>query len=348
MRRTYAFWIVALAGLGLAGCGSGMAEQAAGREATVPVRAAAVTREAVTRPISATGTLGPKERVELAFKVGGVVAGISVDAGETVRAGQRLAALDPREIDAAVTRARSAAEKAERDLARARRLYRDSVVTLVQLQDAGTAAQVARANLEAALFDRRYASIVAPSAGVVLRRDAEPGELIQPGHTVLVLGSRARGDVVRVGLSDRDVVRVRAGDPASVRFDALPDSELEGRVVTVGASPEPGTGTYTVEIAVPHGTTGLPSGLVGSVDIRPRGSSDVWLVPVESVLEADSDHATVFALSADGHSAMKRTVAVAFLDGDRVAVTAGLDGVRRVVTDGAAYLDDGSAVRVLQ
>jgi len=72
----------------------------------------------------------------------------------------------------------------------------------------------------------------------------------------------------------------------------------------------------------------------------------VALVPVEAVLEADGDRATVFALAPDGRHVGRKTVTVAFLVGDHVAVAAGLDGVRAVVTDGAPYLNDGSAVRV--
>jgi hypothetical protein len=69
-------------------------------------------------------------------------------------------------------------------------------------------------------------------------------------------------------------------------------------------------------------------------------------VPIESLLEADGSHATVFAVSADGRHAERRSVTIAFLIGDRVAVTSGLEGVATVVTDGAAYLDDGATLRI--
>ncbi|MGH7338233.1 MAG: efflux RND transporter periplasmic adaptor subunit, partial [Myxococcota bacterium] len=146
-------------------------------EAAPTVGVASVTRESVALPVVATGTLGPKEEIALSFKIGGVVSRVLVDAGAQVAKGDTLAALDLREIDAAVTRAQSAADKAERDWARANRLYDDSVVALAQLQDAETGLDVARADLETARFNRRYAVIVAPAFGVVLRRHAEPGEL---------------------------------------------------------------------------------------------------------------------------------------------------------------------------
>jgi RND family efflux transporter MFP subunit len=326
--------------------GPASASQNVGNGDPLLVRAAPVVEEAVSPPVVATGTLGPKEEIALSFKIGGVIERMSVDAGETVRTGAVLAALDLREIEAAVARAQSAADKAERDLARAERLYADSVVTLAQLQDAETVAQVARADLDAARFNRRYAVIMAPAAGVILQRRAEPGETVAPGATILVLGSRTRGAVVRVGLADRDVVRIRSGDAAVVRFDALPDREFEGSVSEIAAAAEPGTGTYAVEVALPDAGA-LAAGLVGQVEIRPSARSRAVIVPIEAMLEADGDAATVFALSPDGAHAERRRVTVAFITGDRVALRAGLDGVAAVVTEGAAYLDDGAAVRVL-
>ena len=113
----------------------------------------------------------------------------------------------------------------------------------------------------------------------------------------------------------------------------------------IAAAADPMTGTYRVEVAVPR-AEGLASGLVGRVEIRPRAAQRVALVPVEAVLEADGSRATVFTLSADGRRAERRAVTIGFLAGDRVAVVAGLDGVRTVITDGAPYLDDRAAVRV--
>jgi multidrug efflux system membrane fusion protein len=359
-------FLVAILAAALGACGRAQGE-AAPAAAPAEVRTAPVSRELLTLPVVGSGTLGSKEEIALSFKVQGVVERVFVDAGAVVRAGDRLATLDLSEIDAAVTRAQSAMDKAERDLSRARRLYADSVVTLSQLQDAETGAQVAGADLATARFNRRYAVIVAPASGVILRRRAEPGELVAPGATVLVLGSGARGSVIRVGLADRDVVRVRRGDRAVVRFDALPDQEFAGQVTEIAAAAEPATGAYVVEIALPgaapspadplsalrRGGTGvrvLPSGLVGNVEIRPASGRLTTLVPIEALLEADGSEGTVYALSAlsgDRARAERRRVTVGFIAGDRVAVARGLEGVTAVITDGAAYLNDGAPVRVV-
>ena len=242
---------------------------------------------------------------------------------------RRWRVLDLREIDAGLAKARSGAEKSARDLARMRRLYRDSVVTLAQFQDAETADEMARADLETAAVNRRYAVIVAPAAGVVLRRSAEPGENIAAGAPVLVVGTRGGGkaNLVEIGLADRDVVSVERGDPAVARFDALPGRAFPGRVTRIGAAADPTTGTYLVEITLDEGGA-LAAGLVGTVEIRPKRGTPTALVPIESVLEADGSEATVYALSADGARAERRRVTVAFIDGSRVAIADGLE--RRV------------------
>ncbi|HJU88953.1 MAG TPA: efflux RND transporter periplasmic adaptor subunit [Gemmatimonadaceae bacterium] len=309
------------------------------------VRTAAVKDTLLTRPIIASGVVRPKEEVALSFKISGVVDQIHVDPGDEVRKGQVLATLLLREVDASVTRAHSIVEKSSRDLARARRLYADSVVTLVQLQDAETAAQVARAELEAASFNRRYATIVARSSGRVLQRNAEPGETVAAGATILVVGSDARGSIIRVGLADRDAVRVRIGDTAIAHFDAYPERRFVGQVSQIDAAADAGTGTYAVEIAIEEADD-VAVGLVGQVQLTPGATLPTSFVPIEALLEADGDEATVYALSADGKRAVRRRVTIAFIDDGRAAIARGLEGITTVLTDGAAYVDEGSALRI--
>lgn len=338
----------AVAALGaLSGCSGGHTESPATADRSAVVRAAPVTDTVLARPIMATGTVAPADQAALGFKIGGVIQRIAVDAGDRVRAGQVLASLDLREIDAALARARSGAAKTARDVERARRLHADSVVSRAQFQDAETANDIAQADLRAAAVNRGYAVIVAPVDGRVLRRDAEPGENIAAGATVLVVGSAGgqRGQVIELGLADRDAVSVREGDPATAQFDAFPGRVFSGRVTRIGAAADPGTGTYLVEVAL-GAADGLSAGLVGRVEIRPSRGSPATLVPIAALLDADGDAATMYVLSPDGRRAERRRVSVAFIAGDRVAVTGGLEGATRVLTDGAAYLDDGAAVRV--
>ncbi|HTE20405.1 MAG TPA: efflux RND transporter periplasmic adaptor subunit, partial [Armatimonadota bacterium] len=208
-------------------------------------------------------------------------------------------------------------------------------------------AEVARSGLQGAAFNRRYASIVAPADGVVLRKLAQDGELVSPGAPVLVLGSSERGQVLRVGVADRDAVRLKPGDAATVRFDAFPGEEFAGAVREVAPSADPRTGTYQVEVSVTANGRPLASGLVGRVEVRPAAGTEMALVPIQSILEADGTEATVYTLTEDGKRARRLPVTVGFIQGERVAVSGGLEGVGAVVTDGASYLGDGAAVKVV-
>lgn len=296
-----------------------------------------------------SGLLAGKEEAPLAFKIGGVIARIDVEAGQAVRAGQRLAALEPAEIGSAVEKASAAVEKADRDWERARALYADSVVTKQLFDDAGTARAVAHSDLRAARFNERYASIVAPAAGTVLHRLAEPGQTVGPGMPIVVFSAAGRGQVVRAGLADRDAPRVAIGDRASVTFSALPGRTWSGRVTRVGAAATPGVGTVEVEVALEEPVRlsddgALASGLVADVAITPARPGTVRRVPVAALVEGDGDRAHVWTLAADGRP-VRRDVRLAYMDGDRVAIASGLDGVARVVVDGAAYLSADSRVR---
>lgn len=322
----------------------------------VPVRVARVVRERIARPVHVSGRVGHDAETRLAFKIGGVVAQVLVDDGARVRRGQLLARLDPREIDAQLSSAESARVKAERDLDRATVLRREDVVAGEVLENATTAAELARAAADAARFNRRFSEIRAPGDGVVLARLVEPGEVVGPGTPIVLVGAGAgTGRVVRVGVADRDVVRLAVGDLASIRLDALPGRTLTGTVDEIAPAATPTTGLFEVTVRVTGAAdaaapafdgAGLASGMIAEVDIAPRAAEPVLTVPISALVDADGVRGRVFALAPDRRRAIARAVDIAFLAGDRVAVSGGLDGVTEVVSDGAPYLDERSVLAV--
>ncbi len=344
--RPLPFLSVFTLGAALAACAVGDAAPRTADPAT-PVEVAVAQERAAAAPVLGSGMLSAKEEVMLSFKIGGVVEKARVESGQHVVAGEVLAELSPTEIGAEVDKARQGRDKSARDLERVKSLYRDSVATLEQLQDATTGLDVATSNLRIAEFNRQYAVIRAPFAGTVLRRTVEAHQLVSPGQPVVALRNDASGLVLRVGLPDREAVRVTAGDRATVRFDAYPGTQFAGRVLRVAAAATAGTGTYEAELSVLPGTHTIASGLIGSAEIEVRAAGRFAFVPVGALLEADADSATVFVLSADGARAERRRARVAFLDGSLVALSGGVVAEDRVVVEGATRLVDGAAVRVL-
>ncbi len=331
-----------------AGCGSDSPPTGTPAAAT-PVRVAAVVQSSLQSSLRAVGTLAPAEEIRLSFKTAGVIASINVEQGERVQSGQLLASLAQQEVAAAVAQARALAEKTERDLERGRALFADEVATREQLDDLMTARDVAAANLRAAEFNARFARIEAPADGIVLRKLAEADELVAAGQPVLVVGDTSEGWIISAALTDRDIVRVRPGDAARVRLDAYPGQVFPATVSELASAADPMTGTYEMKLSISPDGVRFVQGLVAKVEMTGAAGSNVSVVPVQALLEADGSEAVVYVIARrdDGEIAQRVAVRIGRLVGDQVEVLGGLAGDERVVTEGASYLRDGQAVRVL-
>ena len=162
------------------------------------------------------------------------------------------------------------------------------------------------------------------------------------------MSGQSKGAVVRIGVSDRDVLGIREGDGARVVLDARPGHPLEGKVTQVATVATPGAGTFDVEVRIKESSEAVLSGLTAKVEIA--HSEDVGaLIPVGAVVFGAHDDAAVFVI-ADDKKAHKTPVKVAFIDGDHVALMKddhALDAVKEIVDTGASRLDEGSRVRVI-
>lgn len=307
--------------------------------------------QAVTfkRAIDSVGVLAAKDEYRLSFKVGGVIEQIMVEAGDRVQRGQPLAKLKPIEIDAQVHQAEEAYTKAKRDLERMQKLRDKGVVSVEQIQDAQTNESIANAALKTALFNRSLADILAPVDGVVLEKLASVNEITAPGVPILVIAAEESGYVLRVGLIDRDVVRIRRGDSATVSFDAFPGKTFKATVSEVAAAGDPRTGTFRTELRIEAGGQRLLTGLIGRAHIIPAATPDssALAVPIEALLEANGGQAYVFTLETATGVARKRPVRVGDIHGT-LALVEGLQLGDMVVKEGAAYLEDGAKVSIQQ
>ena len=341
--RTLTLAAILTSAIVLAGCDS-TAEDAPA--SPTPVRAAIAFEGPAAPVIRTNGMLVNKDEIRLSFKVGGVIRRIAVMEGEQVRKGQKLAEIEQTEVNAQVEQARQANQKAARDAQRGERLYADKVISLEQLQDLRTQNAMAEAALKSAEFNSSYAAIVAPDDGTILRRLAEERELVAAGTPVVVLGAHDRGFVVRAGMADREIVQVRLGDTAQVTLDALPDTVLTGRITEVASGADSASGMFMAEVALDRVDGALKSGLVAKLLIVPTSAlaGQRVYVPISAIVEGNGREASVFVL-ADSH-VQRRSVEVAFIENESVALTKGLEAGEQVITDGALYLEDGEQVTI--
>lgn len=339
---------LAVAGLWLSGLlllNQGCRQEPAPRQAAVDrveVTLQPVATMEYRVPVRATGLLGTLSEMKLSFKTGGIIRNISVNEGDAVKRGAVLAELDLSEVKAQVKQAQIALDKAQRDMSRAGNLYRDSVVTLEQFQDAQSAYELASARMKVADFNLKHSNIVAPSGGKVQKIMAETNEMIAPGYPVLLFASTEEDWVVRVAISDKDVVKLSLGDSAWIRMDAFPDERFLAMVTEMGSLADPYTGSYEVELAIYRPRPTFRTGFFCRAEIFPSAPVSSLMVPIESLLDAQDNLASVYLWRED--QAVKKRIRTGGIQQGMVVVINGLKEGDLVVTDGAKFIRPGSQV----
>jgi len=345
-RINYPAIITLLAVSLLAGCGKNDSVQE--DNGATPVKVVSVTKELISIPITTSGVLSSPLESKLSFKIGGIIEKILVAEGESVRRDQTLAILNQSEIQAQLTQAKSGFAKAQRDFERIEKLYADSVVTLEQKQDAQTGVDVAKSNLEIARFNYQHSRIIAPADGKILKRFAEPNEMIGPGTPVFIFGSTESQWIIRVGVTDRDIVRLAMKDSARVSFDAYPGQDFPAEVNEISQSADPMTGTFPLELRLKNHPAKLVSGLVAKVQIYPSSKNAVYLIPMQALVEADGNLGFIYLPDPEGQRAVKMKVEVIHVFANTVAVKAEAEDTIGIITEGSAYLSNGSRIEMVQ
>ena len=328
----------------LAACGGAEPTPAA-----KPLRVAVITvgQEAPAPTVEAAGTAALRKEIPLGFTTPGQIARIAVQEGDRVRRGQVLATLDMTSVGASLEAADAERDRAGAELTRLKQLYAQGWITKSRLEGAEAAARSASANVSARRFSLQTASVVAPADGIVLSRTAEPGQIIDAGMPVVTLGDTTSGFVLRVLLADRDAVRVRAGVPAEVRFDALPGTVLSGPVIELGGRSDRGTGAFTAEIALPADGR-LRSGLIGRATIAApaAGTSTRLVIPPTAIFAIRADEGFVYVVDAQRRVKTRR-VALGPLSAAGAEVLSGLARGDVIVLSGLDRLRDGAQVETV-
>ena len=343
--------------VGLSGCGSKATETTkstqqvsttATTSAPIPVKVQQFQPVTVERTVTGSGQFTTNDESVLSFKIGGVVSQILVKEGDPIRQGQLLATLDQTEINSQVQQARLGLQKAERDLKRAEALFKDSVVTLEQLQNAKTQLEVLQQQLSAATFNAQYAQIRATSNGFVLRKFVNPGQVVSVGAAVIQTnGANQANWILKVGLSDKDWGLVKVGDKANITIDAVPDATFEAVISQKAEQADPATGVLPVELKITSNAPAkLAAGLFGRAEIYPSQTTQSYALPYQALLDGNGGTGFVFVSRDGGKTATKVVVGVGQLDGNTVQITSGIKPDDLVIVQGSAYLTDGSAISI--
>lgn len=332
----------------LSACAKKKVEETKNDSEIIPVKIMSINREAIGQNIHASGIFTTEDEAYLGFKIGGVIQNILVKEGDAIKAGQLLATLNLTEIKSQVQQAQIGLEKAERDFKRAGNLYQDSVATLEQFQNSKTALDMAKQQISILKFNQNYAEIRALKAGFVIKKLANNGQVVGPGTPILMVNGANNQWVLKVGLSDQDWASVSIGDPANVTIDTEKGQNFTATVRAKSEGVDPITGTLWVTLK----TKEIPAkkialGIFGKATIQPHKKTTAWIIPFDAVVEGNENEGYVF-ITRDEKTAEKVKVKISSIEHGKVIITQGLEEAKGIITSGNAYLNAGSAIKIIR
>ncbi len=323
--------------------------------AATPVVVAPAEVGELEERIEGTGELAAPDRAVIAAELDGRVTAVNVDEGIHVEAGAVLLEIDPekRRLDADAASAQlrdaeAAVAVAKREYDRANAMHdqgvaSDSLLDQRQTELARAQARVDASNAQRGVAARalRDASVRAPFAGLVARRDVSRGDYVRPGQALLEVVALDPIEV-EFSVAERDSARVAMGQPVRVTVAPYPDEAFTGSVSAVSPVIDPKTRTLRVKARIPNTDGRLRPGLFARTDLGVAKRSNVVFVPSEAILER-ADGEVVFVVGDDDRVRRVKVKTGVERDG-KLEIAAGVGPEDVVVTRGHTDLADGALV----
>lgn len=300
---------------------------------------------AISRRIQIHGVVSSGETANLSFKLPGIIRSLRVKEGDIVTKGTLLAELDFTEIEAQYTQAQESFEKQSRDHKRVQSLYYDSVATQEQWQNSLTALTMAEQSLKVANYNRQNAAIYAPSDGVVLFKNANEGEYVNPGQPIMQLSLHADKELIlQAGVSVSDWLNLSIGDIAEWEAEAFPGQVFSGKVKRIAQAADTQSGLYQVEIGLAHGKQKIVVGMFAKAHIQTQKQAVYKSIPCACLHDGQGQEAFIYI--PDGKYVKKVPVTVAFIEEGQAYISAGLDSIKQVIDEGSAFLSPYSTISI--
>ena len=343
---------------------------AAARVITVAV--ARARSGAVRDDIEITGSLKPKEQVDVTSKITGRVQSLTVQVGDLVKRGQIIAELEDAELTQQVRRAQAARDvviatrqqrnaelaNVKADADRSKQLFDQGLIArqdyetkltnyrVMQAQVALVAAQQeqAAAELRELTIQRSQMKIIAPISGYVAQRYVDMGAVISPSTPIVRLVNLSTMVAV-ANVPERSISRLRVGGGAVVTVDALNQQEFPARIARIAPVLDVATRTALVEVEIANPNGALKAEMFARVKLDIGGTRDAILVPREALVYRGQQPG-VYVL--ESKNPVFRPVDTGTAHGTDVEVTTNLPAGTPVVSRGAAMIQDGDQIRVME
>lgn len=354
MNRRWAGTVLALAiAGGAAGCGNAEANGAEGADGEAFVRVINVEvmelrLESFVEEIRLTAVARANQDVTVAAEESGVIRRIYVDKGSVLRRGQAIAKIDDAVLQAQLAQAQAQADLAAQTWERRKRLWEeDRVGSEIAYLEAKFAQEQTAASVLA--LEERVArtTIRAPFAGVLEDRLVEVGSMVGPSQEVARVVDL---DPVKVmaGVPERYAANVEVGAVGTVTFDVLSGEVFEAPVGFVGATVEPRSRTFPIEVVLPNRDGLIKPEMVASMSLVRRRVDEAVVVPQDALVRVEDGYVVFAAVeSGTGPVAEVRPVKVGPTQRDLVVIEEGIVGGERLIVVGQKSVANGDRVNIV-
>lgn len=304
---------------------------------------------------SYTGIVAARVQSQLGFRVSGKVVERLVDTGQMVRSGQPLMRIDDTDLQLALRARRNAVDAARAALVQAEadeQRYAGSVqggwAPEQRYEQARAVLDTARAQLAAAEAEAEvaenaatYSTLVADRDGTIVSVEAEPGQVVATGQTVVTLAETGPREAV-VALPE--TIRPALGAPADAVIFGRDDQVFAARLRQLSDAADPVSRTFEARYVLEGDAARAPLGATVVIRLSDKPATTDVMVPLGAIL--DNGQATgVWIVAEDGATVVFQPVLLSSLTGE-MAVISGIDVGSDVVAMGAHMLSDGAEVRI--
>jgi membrane fusion protein, multidrug efflux system len=326
-------------------------------EAT-PVKTILAAKGEITATLSATGKVVSRQSARVSAAVAGRVQAVDVQAGDRVATGAVLAMLDDREIGERVKGAQAALREADEKVRRLKRdcrslaaVYAAGGTSRQSVADAKSSLEIAQAALNRASAElneskvtRDKLEVTAPFAGIVTRKEINPGEWVAPGKALFTLADESSRQI-EVMVDESDAGLVKVGQAVAMTSDAFPGLKWLERVTEVDPAVHKEEGANSIRVRVTCGARAPNLKLGQQVDAKIRTAHRVDIVKLPFECLTGTAGQTSVAMIRDGRAHFVPVV-TGIEDDTSVEIGKGVPAGEAVIVPQGKPLKEGQRVKV--
>lgn len=311
-------------------------------DTAVPVKVVPAAKGEISSYIETTTTLEAEKNVDIVSQTTGLVTGLLVEEGDSVRKGQVLLKIDDREAKATYNSSLATFEERKRQWDRAQETFEKRIVSKELYEQARYNYAKADSDLQSARLRLEYTTVRAPFGGIITERAVHSGSMLSINQRLFKIVD-IDPLLAKIHLPERELSKVRNGQPATLNLEAYPEKEFKAFIKMINPVVDPASGTFKVTLEMSGGSDLLRPGLFASVFLVTQTRNDTLLIPKQALL-LESEHDTVFIV--DGKFAYTREVSIGFRDDKHIEILEGIEESQYIVVVGQDGINSGTEVKM--